>query len=264
MKFHPKYFLFLLVIPAIMACNLSSLAAGTAVPSGPSNKTSPFPTAGKVGVPLPELEGQARQVVIEFLSSLQSDPTGKKAETYLGPTLMKKVSGGEPVINLLGAENSIPKFELSAVSFSPDAAKASVDATLLYQTPLNKRFILVLDGSIWKIDDITSLEGAASYPPTPEQVVQAFLTAYQESPDQMVKYLSKMRLNELPPGGAVGMLNINGSLEGSMIDLAAVNPNPPNAAITVIMRVGGNDLTRVFTLTKENEQWKIINVDPKN
>ena len=101
MKFHPKYFLFLLVIPAIMACNLSSLAAGTAVPSGPSNKTSPFPTAGKVGVPLPELEGQARQVVIEFLSSLQSDPTGKKAETYLGPTLMKKVSGGEPVINLL-------------------------------------------------------------------------------------------------------------------------------------------------------------------
>jgi hypothetical protein len=46
-----------------------------------------------------------------------------------------------------------------------------------------------------------------------------------------------------------------------MIQSAAVNPNPPFAVITVAIRVSGQDVYRMFSLSKNNDQWKIDQID---
>ncbi len=261
MKITRKLLPLLVIIPALLACNLSTLAGvGPSSPASSGN-TPAAPASQEQIQALNEEENQVREAVTGFLTALQSDPNNASAQTFLSPTLQQQVSAGTSPATLGGLQGSVPAFELSAVTFAPDAGRAFVDASLLYTAPLNTRFELVKTGEGWKIDSITSQQGEAGYPSSPEMVVQIFLTAYQEAPDQMNQYLSASRLEQLPPGGAVGMLNINGSLEGSMIDSAAVNPDPPMAAITVTMRVGGQDLTRIFSLIKEGGRWKITNID---
>jgi hypothetical protein len=262
MKVRPIYWLLLLVFPALLACNLSTLASGS-TPAVPEKTMPTQNTKGTQPASLPKLETQARDVVSAFFTALQNDPTGKLATGFFGPKLQQVVSGGKPVNQLLGVQSTLPKYQLAAVSFSPDASLASVDVTLMYQKPANYRIGLVRAGETWKIDSILSLEGSAYYPATPEQVVQTFLQSYQEAPSQMEQYLSAKRLTMLPPGGAVGMLNINGSMEGMMIQSAAVNPDPPSATLSVAIRVGGKDVMRVFSLSKEKDQWKIDNIDPE-
>lgn len=260
MKITRKLLPLLIIIPAILACNLSTLAGvGPSSPAASGN--TPAPASQEEIQALNEEENQVRSTVTGFLTALQNDPSGASAQAFLGPTLQQQVSAGTSTASLGGMEGTVPAFELSAVTFAADTARAFVDASLLYATPLNTRFELVKTDGGWKIDSITSQQGDAGYPSSPEMVVQIFLTAYQEAPDQMNQFLSSTRLEQLPPGGAVGMLNINGSLEGSMIDSAAVNPDPPMAAITVTMRVGGQDQTRIFSLIKEDGRWKITNID---
>lgn len=260
MKITRKLLPLLIIIPALLACNLSTLA-GVGPSSPASSGNAPAPASQEQIQALNEEENQVRDVVTGFLAALQSDPNSASAQNFLSPTLQQQVSAGTSPATLGGIQGMVPAFELSAVTFAPDAGRAFVDASLLYTAPLNTRFELVKTGQGWKIDSITSQQGEAGYPSSPEMVVQTFLTAYQEAPDQMNQFLSSSRLQQLPPGGAVGMLNINGSLEGSMIDSAAVNPDPPMAAISVTMRVGGQDLTRVFSLIKEGGRWKITNID---
>lgn len=261
MKISRKLLPLLVIIPALLACNLTSLAGVGPSSSPAASGNTPAPASQEQIQSLNEEESQVRNAVTGFLSALQNDPTAAGAQTFLSPTLQQQVSAGTSPATLGGLQGTVPAFELSAVTFAPDAGRAFVDASLLYAEPLNTRFELVKTGDGWKIDSITSQQGDAGYPSSPEMVVQIFLTAYQEAPDQMNQFLSASRLEQLPPGGAVGMLNINGSLEGSMIDSAAVNPDPPMAAITVSMRVGGEDVTRVFSLIKEGGRWKITNIE---
>lgn len=260
MKINRKYLPLLILIPALLACNLSTLAGGSpAAPAG--GGTTPLPASQEQVQAMNEQENQVRQAITGFLAALQSDASGASAQAYLSPNLQSQVSAGTSAASLVGMQDGIPAYEMSAVTFAADAASATVDASLLYTAPLTLRFGLLKSDAGWKIDSIIRLEGAAGYPTTPELVVQTFLTSYQEAPDQMNQFLSASRLQQLPPGGAVGMLAISGSLEGSMIDSAAVNPDPPMATIAVTMRVGGQDVTRVFTLIKENGQWKITNIE---
>jgi hypothetical protein len=261
MKISRKLLPLLLIIPALLACNLSTLAGVGPSSPAPSGNTPAAPASQEQIQALNEEENQVREAVTGFLTALQTDPNNAGAQAFLSQNLQQQVSAGTSPATLGGLQGTVPAFELSAVTFAPDAGRAFVDASLLYTAPLNTRFELVKTGEGWKIDSITSQQGEAGYPSSPEMVVQTFLTAYQEAPDQMNQFLSASRLQQLPPGGAVGMLNINGSLEGSMIDSAAVNPDPPMAAITVTMRVGGQDTTRVFSLIKEDGRWKITNID---
>lgn len=261
MKINRKLLPLLILIPALLACNLSTLTGigGPAAPAG--GGTTPLPVSQEQVQALNEQEQQVRQAVTDFLAALQADASGASAQVYLSPNLQSQVNAGTSAASLIGMQDGIPAYELSAVTFAPDAASATVDTSLLYTQPVTLRFGLVKSDAGWKIDAITRLEGDAGYPTTPELVVQTFLTAYQEAPDQMNQFLASARLQQLPPGGAVGMLNISGSLEGSMIDSAAVNPDPPMATISVTMRVGGSDVTRVFSLIKEDGRWKITNIE---
>lgn len=256
MKVLRRIALILTAAGMLAACNLP--VSPTAVTNPGTQKTAP---SGGQAVALGEEEGRARQAVVELLAAIKSDPSGQSAAQYLAPEMLQNLGGEAGLAALLGAQNGLPDYQLAAVSFSADALHATVDATLLFEQPANVRFQLVKDGGIWKVEGINALQGGAGYPATPEEVVQAFLTAYQESPDIMARYLSQSRLRELPGGGAVGLLGINGELGGMMIDSAAVSLNPPSASIGVTIQSGGANTTRMFTLIQEAGQWKIQTIE---
>ncbi len=90
------------------------------------------------------------------------------------------------------------------------------------------------------------------YPGSPEGVVQAYLASYSDQPGQMDSYLSQGQA-----GDSASLLGFEGSLEGFVIDAAAVNPDPPAAVVSAAVKVGGAEIRRTFTLGQENGQWKI-------
>jgi len=155
----------------------------------------------------------------------------------------------------------LSSFEISAGILSPDGASYAFDGTLNFNKPKNFRFEVVnIDGS-WKINLISPAEGEAAYPRLPEQVVQSFLTASQESPAKMLVFLSQNLKNNLPSSGPLGLLELDGALEGSMIQSASVNQNPPAASLRVMIRAGGKELLMTFSLIQENDRWVIDKVE---
>lgn len=101
---------------------------------------------------------------------------------------------------------------------------------------------------------------APGYPADPEGVVAAFLTAYQDNPQDMQSYLSSGRLADLPEGGVNAFLGITGQLDGFAIQSAAVSPNPPAAVIAVGMVVDGSETSRYFYLAFDYSHWVIDDI----
>lgn len=95
------------------------------------------------------------------------------------------------------------------------------------------------------------------YPTTPEGVVQAFLNAYQEEPDQMVQYLSQGQQAQSPEEDGTNLLQVEGDIDGFAVQSAAVSVDPPGAVIVVAIQTGGTEALRRFSLTKESEKWVI-------
>ncbi len=256
MKNKRQVLLVLLVFPVILACSFTTLLAST---PAVSQKAATLPPSAPA-TDLVLADAQVRQTISGFLGALQAAPDGAGAEVFLAPALQQSLAGGSPA-RLLGGSAQVAAFQLSAVTFSPDALQASVDVTVEAPQAVNLRFALAQQSGSWLIENITLLQGADDYPAVPEAVVQAFLTAYQETPDQMSHYLSARRLVQLPPGGAVAMLNINGALEGSMIESAAVGANPPVAVVETTIQAGGSLSTRRFVLVQDDGKWKIDTIE---
>jgi hypothetical protein len=91
--------------------------------------------------------------------------------------------------------------------------------------------------------------------------VEAFLKAYSEDPQQMTLYLSQNCLATLPSTGAAGLAQLNGKLDGFVIQSGSVMLNPPYAVVVVELNLNGRQTVRVFQLVQENVQWKIEMVD---
>ena len=96
---------------------------------------------------------------------------------------------------------------------------------------------------------------------TAEEVVEAFLKAYTQDPQQMTLYLSQNCLANLPAGGAAAVAQLNGNLDGFVIQSGSVALNPPYAVVVVALNLNGGQTVRVFQLVQENGQWKIEMVD---
>lgn len=95
------------------------------------------------------------------------------------------------------------------------------------------------------------------YPKAPEGVVRMFLTAYTLDTEQMKTYLSANRLANLPDGGPLAMLKLNGTMEGFVIESAAVSPGTSAAQVVVRVRSGGGEETRTFKLVLDGQKWAI-------
>jgi hypothetical protein len=210
----------------------------------------------------PRVPDAAFQTVAKLLLELSANSASPTALDNLSQGLRQQVGSSEGLVQLLGLQTSIPDFELLEVSLGEDGTTAEIEASLKYAQPVARRFSLVLEGSDWKISAVRALEGSGKvYPSGPEDVVQAFLVAYQDDPDGMSHYLSNARLAQMPEGGAAALLNIGGTLEGFVIQSASVSQNPPEAAVTAALQVDGAKVLRVFRLGQQDKAWFIEEIN---
>lgn len=264
------FFLILLLalsLSLFSGCSLTNLASSIMPTTSvePENNPTAEAPATKVlpaqDTPQPLTGEDARQTVKDFLTAIQLDANSSLAAQLLSPFYQQEVAQNQLQSAVLKTTETIPSFEVSAAQLSNDGNQADVEVTLYLAKPVNLNFSLINHDTGWKIDKVKTLISASDYPSTPEGVVQAFLIAYQESPDDMSDYVTGTRRSHLPPGGSVGMLQILGPLEGVLIKSAVVNPDPPFAAILAIVKAGGIESQRQFLLDKENERWGINQID---
>jgi hypothetical protein len=253
-------FLFLLVsckptpTPKVPRIVTPVFSTSTSIVEGETVITEVIPS------PTPNEVDQTRDTLKEFLSALKKDINSSDVKNYLGADIKKQISEGEKISNIIGVE-SISSFEVSAGQFSSDGATISFDCTVTSDQSTNLVFIFQKEDSEWKIEKISHSKSNSAYPVNPEDVVQAFLLAYQEAPDTMSVYLSEARHIQPPPGGGAGMLQITGVLEGSMVQSATVSQDPAYAIIKIAIRAEKEEHIRIFYLVKEKESWYIDNIE---
>lgn len=230
----------------------------TAQPTQPTQSTQP-PQPEFTATPTMPVQPKidAEKTISLFLDGQKAGATYALTSNLMSAAYAAKVKDDTGLIALLGTPESIGSYKIGSPSYSADLSKATLEGTIYLPEPSNARFSLIIENSEWKIDDVTLLSSTGDYPTTPEAVVLSFLTSYQEAPDRMSNFLIPSRRAQQPPGGAAGMLQINGSLEGMVVQSAAVNPDPPSASIHVVIRAGGKDYVRRFLLTKDASLWGI-------
>ncbi|HEX7555575.1 MAG TPA: hypothetical protein VF338_03040 [Leptolinea sp.] len=242
-----------ITLPTVTTPTLAATIAGAKTQSTQSLQTTitPIPTA----FIFPKVDPE--KTVSLFLDGQKAGATYVLTSNLLSAGFSAKIKDDAGLAAILGTPTKITEYKIGSPSYSGDSLKSTLVTTIFMPQPSNTSFTLVIENGEWKIDEITVQSAAGDYPTTPEGVVQAFLTSYQEAPDRMSNFLIPTRRAQQPPGGASGMLQIIGGLEGMVIQSAAVSPEPPTAAITVLIRAGGIDYPRKFLLTKDNSGWGI-------
>jgi hypothetical protein len=222
--------------------------AATVVPQPVVTMTPTMPVLPKIG---PE------KTISLFLDGQKAGATFVLTSNLLSAGYAGRLKDDAGLAAVFGTAESVGDYKIGTPTYSPDSLKSTLEGTIYMPQPSNVRFTLVIENGEWKIDEITLLSSTGDYPTTPEEVVLSFLTSYQEAPDRMSNFLVPSRRAQQPPGGAGAMLQISGNLEGMVVQSAAVNPEPPTAAIVVIIRAGGKEFHRTFLLTKDASFWGI-------
>ena len=96
---------------------------------------------------------------------------------------------------------------------------------------------------------------------SPEDVVYAFLTAYEIDQNEMLFYLSSSLLEGLPSGGVISMLQFTGSLEGFVFQSGSSGEAPNLAVVEVKILMDGVDTVRIFHLTRDSGYWFIDSIE---
>lgn len=238
------------VTPAAQNQNPTAAATAT-VGSVTEQATTALPTM----VVLPKIDPE--KTVSLFLDGQKAAANFALTSSLLSAKYAAALKDDAGLKAIFGKDAVLGEYKVGSPTISEDALTATLESTIYMPQAANIRFSLVLENGEWKIDDITVLSTSGEYPSNPEGVVLGFLTSYQESPDRMSNFLISSRRSQLPPGGATAMLQINGSLEGMVIQSAAVSPEPPTASIIVTIRAGGKDYLKKFLLTRDTTGWGI-------
>ncbi len=232
------------------------------VASEPAEKPEAAPTLAPTTPILPKIDPE--KTVSLFLEGQKTGATFTLTSNLFSAAYAAKIKDDAGLEAVMGPAGTLGEFKVGSPSYAADLMKSSLEMTIYKPQPTNIRVDLVMENNEWKIDEITAITTGGEYPSNPEGVVLSFLTAYQESPDKMSGFLTGARRGQQPPGGAAGMLQIRGSLEGMVVQSAAVSPEPPTASIVVIIRAGGKDYPRKFFLTKEASIWGIDAIEVSN
>ncbi len=228
----------------------------------PAGKPKATATLAPTTPVLPKIDPE--KTVSLFLEGKKTGAKFTLTSNLFSAAYASKINDDAGLEAILGPVETLGEYKVGSPSYSADLMKASLEMTIYKPQPTNMRVDLIMENNEWKIDEITPITTGGEYPSNPEGVVLSFLTAYQESPDKMSSFLTGARRGQQPPGGAAGMLQINGSLEGMVVQSAAVSPEPPTASIVVIIRAGGKDYPRKFFLTKEASLWGIDAIEVSN
>jgi hypothetical protein len=242
-----------LALFAMLACSLPFLGGSVPVVV----VTPPINQQSSLGSVSRNAADAVSRVTINFLNDVQSSQAAAAVEPYLGDALKQRLSSGQNYLHLLNVQSNFSGFDISSVVLNQEANQANLNVTLNYPIPVVRRFTLTLQSASWKIQTIDPIQVGDMYPSTPEGVVEAYLIAYQGSPELMKQYLSSGLLTHLPVGGAAGLLGFSGTLQGYVIQSGSGMLNPPGAIVKVALKVGGQDLNRNFTLLQDNGKWVI-------
>jgi len=104
--------------------------------------------------------------------------------------------------------------------------------------------------------------GATPAPADPSAVVQSFLVAYPDDTAGMLSCLSSSLRAALPAGGPGMLLQVEGDVNGFVVQSGSEVPDPPQAVVLVDMVAGGSRLSRTFNLVKEKDRWLINSITP--
>jgi hypothetical protein len=241
-----------LALFAMLACNLPFL--GGSVPVVAVTPPTTLQNSGNVSR---NAADTVSRMIINFLNDVQTSQAVSTVEPFLGDALKQRLAGGQTYLQLLNVQSNFSGFDISPVILNQDANQANLNVTLSYPLPVVRRFTLTLQTTGWKIQTIDPIQVGDIYPSTPEGVVEAFLIAYQGSPEQMKQYLSSGLITHLPSSGAAGLLKFSGTLQGYVIQSGSGMLNPPGAIVKVALQVGGKNLNRNFTLLQDNGKWVI-------
>lgn len=102
--------------------------------------------------------------------------------------------------------------------------------------------------------------GGELYPSTPEGVVQQFLTAYHENPNEMNKYLSPSLLSQMPVGGVAEYIGLKGLLQGFAIQAASLDPTARTASVEVELVADDTERKLAFSLVLQDSHWVIVSI----
>jgi hypothetical protein len=92
----------------------------------------------------------------------------------------------------------------------------------------------------------------------PEEIVQEFLTDYQEAPQQLGGYLVPALRDQTPVENYGKLLPLDGMIEGFAVQ--SVARTGPEAQVTVGIRAGGAEAAILFTLVQQNQNWFISSI----
>jgi hypothetical protein len=128
--------------------------------------------------------GDPAQVVSDFLTALQNDPSGKSSLAYLSQDLQTSVQSGNSVSQLLGIETTFRSFGVSATHLEDGGKYALVEVGLNVVSPLKRAFELAQQDGTWVIDAFVVYGVPALNVPadaaSADQVVLGYVHALQE------------------------------------------------------------------------------------
>lgn len=202
------------------------------------------------------------KVVAGFLQAVQTGRNQADYSAYLGQALEQRVRSGELVSTLLGIQNDYATFSVSNYTID-GAGRASLTATLNFNTPLQRPMTLVQENGVWQIESIMVPEAASSMQPS--DTVAEFLTRFVQEgrianyPKYFTSALTLRVGNEAGVLRLLGVQNVphNFTLSKYTIDASG------RATVTASLNFGTGSVHPTFTLVPQYGTWLIDNIVPE-
>jgi hypothetical protein len=217
--------------------------------------------------------GDPAQVVSDFLTALQNDPSGKSSLMYLSQDLQTKVQNDNPLLQFLGLEGAFRSFGISGTQIADGGEYALVEAGLNVVSPLKRAFELVQENGGWVIDAFVTYGVPAMNVPADvagaDQVVLAYIHALQNK-DAAAAWalLDPTAESTLSEADLAAMAQAAGQISPVSLNLTQVSPNrlvyTANLWVTPDPDQPGDWLmganTRTFYLTHTPGGWLIAQI----
>jgi len=104
-------------------------------------------------------------------------------------------------------------------------------------------------------------ESGIASPITAEETVYVFLTAYENTPDEMILFLSPGLRENLPEGGVMELLGFEGTLEGLVFTSGTTATDSRLAIVEASLQFDGVEVRRVFYLEFQDGSWLITAIE---
>ena len=211
-------------------------------------------------------ERSPEQVVSDFLTTIEKDPSGNSSLSDLGQFLSAEVQSGHPLPGLLGIENAYRSFGIRNVTINEAGDHVRVDAGLNYVSPVNRSFILTQDSdNNWQISTfITYAVPALAIPDNTAGAESAILSYVQAIQDHQ-------------PQTAWSWLSDTAQQQSNLADLAVQSNSIEQISLTTIKLIADSQGSLIYAAnlwvqssasnvntwqTGENQRWfSLVNTD---